>query len=113
MPATIWARCGAASHSGVRRFRITGCLYSVQSTVPGDTFNIKIVDSTTAGVIQQTRVNIPATGFSDGVSIVASDVPAVGSHAYQLVCERAVGTGTGTVLAGVTDPIEIIVEMIA
>jgi uncharacterized membrane protein len=112
--ATVLATAPAVTGDGVKRFKITGSFYGLTGTVAGDIFEVKLIVAATLAVLGQWRITIPASPFqSDGKTITVSDVPAVGSLSYQMTMTRAVGTGSATVLAGATDPIEVIVERIA
>jgi len=111
---TVIATAPAITGDGVKRFKITGTCYGVSSSVAGDTFEIRLKDSTTATVLQSQKVACPiAVAYSDGKTIVVSNVPAVGSHVYTFVAIRITGTGAGTVPGSAAFPIEIIVEQIA
>lgn len=111
---TTIANAVSVTGDGVKRFKITASFYALNGTVAGDVFEVKLKDST-AGTISGTwRILIPVSPFiADGRTICVTAVPAVGSHVYQMTLTRASGSGSGTVLAGAADPIEIVVEQIA
>jgi hypothetical protein len=99
---------------GVKRFKITGSFYSIVGTVAGDVFEARLYDGSLSTLLGMQRVLIPASPFQTaGVTVVTTNVPAAGSHLYQMYLARVTGTGTATVSGGNTFPIEIIVEQIA
>jgi len=98
---------------GVKRFKITGSFYMLTGTVVGDQFEVRVVDATTTAVLQMMRMAVPTSTIAGSGSFSVSDVPAAGSHNYQLQMARISGTGTGSIGAGATIPLEIIVEQIA
>jgi|SRR5665647_604095 len=103
----------AIDADGVGRFKITATTW-VCTSVAADMFDFKIKDSTTGTVIATHRVIAGAGGYVNSPTAVCSDVPAAGSHVYQLVAIRVgAGTGPGTIFASATAPIEIIVEQVS
>ena len=99
----------AVTGDGVKKFKITASGFSVHCTVPGDVFEFIIKDG--AAILNKCRVN--AVSYTDSISLVATDIPAAGSHSYTLTGVRITGTGTGLVVGSAATPIEIIVEQIA
>lgn len=100
---------------GVKRFKITASFWCFNSTVANDGFDFKIKDQSTGATIATFREQASSTaGLSaGGGSFIVSDVPAIGSHVYQITAIRTSGTGTGTVSASATAPAEILVEQVA
>jgi len=102
---------------GVKRFKITGTIPLLMSTVAGDGFELQLLEYNSATVVKKARV-IPAVAVgisygASGLTLTGTDIPAAGSRIYALQVCRVNGTGTGTVYAdAVGYTIEILVEQI-
>lgn len=112
-PAYVAFIAPAVTGDGIKRFRITVTAWHMTGAYQ-DVFDWTINDQTLGTVVATHRVPILSGGVSSGVTFVATDVPAAGSHVYNCSAIRASGTGgTGTIQATATAPREITVEQIA
>ncbi len=101
---------------GVKRFKITGSVPLMTSTVAGDGFDLRLYESNSGTTIKKARAIVVTVGGGingPGMTLVGTDVPAAGSRTYILQVCRSVGSGSGSVYADATGfSIEILVEQI-
>lgn len=107
----IHAIAPAVTGDGAKRFRISVTAWQMTGAA-GEVFDLAINDQTAGTVLALHRVPIASSTMSNGITFVATDVPAAGSHVYNCSAARVLGTGTAIIQAAATAPREITVEQI-
>jgi hypothetical protein len=102
----------AVMGDGIKKFKITIYWYSFKATVTGDNFEAGIRRDG-ATLLDKALVSIQSTysgPYGNGGSLVTEDVPAAGSHTYDLTAARRNGTGTAFIEGGTGYQMGIIAE---
>lgn len=96
--------------SASRIIKITARWRSIVSTVANDIFSLRI-NEVSVGQINEVNVgDTSGSGKGGGTNICYVPSPSATSHTYALAADRVAGSGTGTIEAAATYPIQIIVE---
>lgn len=93
-----------------RRLKLSFMCRGYAATVAGDIFAISIKEGATVlGGTVYTPPGTSVTGIGHHAFAIV-DSPTVASHTYKVTIQRISGTGTATVSATATEPIQFIVE---
>jgi hypothetical protein len=101
----------AITGDGSTVWRIIVSWNGMQSTVIGDTWEVRIKDSTTQ-LAAQRLLNTKVSATEAGGTLMTTDVPTAASHTYTAYAVRVGGTGTGIWAAAATFPLTIAVDPI-
>lgn len=116
--AGVFSGVPSVTGNGTTRFRISCSFLVLTGTVVGDVFDVYLLDSTTGTILKTQRCYVTAaTGGGSfigapGQTLMTIDTPATGTHVYNVAYRRVAGTGTGTLSASATAPLDLVIEQL-
>lgn len=116
--AGVFSGVPSVTGNGATRFRISCSFQVLTGTVVGDVYDLYLLDSTTGTILKTQRCYVTAaTGGGSfigapGQTLMTIDTPATGAHVYNVAYRRVAGTGTGTLSASATAPLDLVIEQL-